>query len=277
LIQHSPFRFALPATQFSLPQTGQGYFPDAGLTHFLSRLENKVGTYLALTGAPLSGPDLVHSGIANFYMLADGKDNLVDLMEGNDGHHASMREYVSMVNDNVWMEEPFSLEPHLGAIERCFNQPTIEAIMEALQAEKSSWANMALDHLLKKCPLSLKVTLHALQLGPHLPLEEALKNDFRVGRALMSTPEYLGGVRAFAARDSSHRWPRTLRDIRETDVKALFGQDPKRADLQLPFEDYHDPYEINWSLEARKRYKQSQVEQGLSTNLPNVLDDIERS
>jgi len=277
LIQPSPYRLAMPSSQFSLPQTAQGFFPDAGLTHFLSRIENKVGVYLALTGAALSGVDLMHCGIANYYIPADGKDNLVDMMEANDGYHASMREYICMVDDTTWTDEPFSLAPNLEAIERCFGQPTIETITDALRVENSAWAKSTLDQLLKKCPLSLKVTLHALQLAPQLPLEEVLKLDFRVARGMMSTPEYTHGVRAFEARDFTHRWPRTIRDIRDSDVKALFGPDPTRPDLKLPFEDYHDPYEINWSLESRKRYKANQVEHGIVPHCPGVLDDIERS
>lgn len=276
LIQQSPYRFAQPSSQFTLPQTGQGYFPDAGLTHFLSRLEGQVGVYLALTGANLIGPDLMHAGITNFYMEQDGKEDLVELMSSGDGHHSSAREYICMVNDSEWLEKPYSLEPHLPAIARCFDKSSVEAIFTALEEERTPWAAQTLAGLQKKCPLSLKVTLHALQLGPTLPLEEALKNDFRVGRALMSTAEYMVGVKAAKAKDPSPQWPRTLRDIRDSEVKSLFQSDSNRPDLKLPFEDFPDPYEINWMLEARKREKRDKPD-SFPPAQAHVLDDIERS
>ena len=52
---HAPFRIATENTVFAMPETKIGYFPDVGGSHFLSRLDGEVGTYLALTGAAIKG------------------------------------------------------------------------------------------------------------------------------------------------------------------------------------------------------------------------------
>ena len=38
-----------------MPETKIGFFPDVGASYYLSRLDGQIGTYLALTGASLSG------------------------------------------------------------------------------------------------------------------------------------------------------------------------------------------------------------------------------
>lgn len=51
-------------TRWSLNETKLGYIPDSGASHYLSRLTNDLGTFLALTGWQIDGYDLSRSGIA---------------------------------------------------------------------------------------------------------------------------------------------------------------------------------------------------------------------
>jgi len=44
-----------------------------------------------------------------------------------------------MVNDSDWMDQPYSLQPHLEAIERCFGKSSVEAIFTALEEERTPW------------------------------------------------------------------------------------------------------------------------------------------
>ena len=52
---HGGYRVATENTNFSMPQTAFGYFPDVGTCYLFSRISNKLGYYLALTGAQLKG------------------------------------------------------------------------------------------------------------------------------------------------------------------------------------------------------------------------------
>jgi 3-hydroxyisobutyryl-CoA hydrolase len=50
----APFRVATERCSVSMPETKIGFFPDVGASYYLSRLDGQIGTYLALTGTPLS-------------------------------------------------------------------------------------------------------------------------------------------------------------------------------------------------------------------------------
>lgn len=50
---------------FSL--TAIGFIPDVGGSHFLSRMDNALGMFLALTGHRLKSSDVLHAGIATHF------------------------------------------------------------------------------------------------------------------------------------------------------------------------------------------------------------------
>lgn len=60
---HGHVRVATESTLFAMPETGIGFFPDVGATYALPRLRSAaLGAYLGLTGARLSGRDVVTAG-----------------------------------------------------------------------------------------------------------------------------------------------------------------------------------------------------------------------
>jgi len=55
--QPAKYRVATEHTRFAMPETGIGLFPDVGGGWYLSRLEGRLGQFLALTGARLDGAE----------------------------------------------------------------------------------------------------------------------------------------------------------------------------------------------------------------------------
>jgi 3-hydroxyisobutyryl-CoA hydrolase len=51
----APFRVATENTEFAMPETKIGYSPDVGANYFLNKLDDELGSYLALTGTSLKG------------------------------------------------------------------------------------------------------------------------------------------------------------------------------------------------------------------------------
>src|SRR5947199_115817 len=45
---HGHIRIATERTQFAMPETTIGFFPDVGASFFLPRMDGEIGTYLAL-------------------------------------------------------------------------------------------------------------------------------------------------------------------------------------------------------------------------------------
>jgi len=69
--QPAGFRVATENTRFAMPETGIGLFPDVGGGWYLSRLEGRVGQFLALTGARIAGPGCLALGLATHYVPSE--------------------------------------------------------------------------------------------------------------------------------------------------------------------------------------------------------------
>ena len=65
---HAPVRVATEKSVFAMPEAKLGLFTDVGGGYFLSRLPHNLGYYLGLTGFRLKGADLVHAGLADFFV-----------------------------------------------------------------------------------------------------------------------------------------------------------------------------------------------------------------
>ena len=69
--QPARFRVATENTRFAMPETGIGLFPDVGGGWYLSRLEGRIGQFLALTGSRLDGAECLALGVATHYLPAE--------------------------------------------------------------------------------------------------------------------------------------------------------------------------------------------------------------
>lgn len=257
---NATFRIATEDSCFYLPQTGHGFIPEAGLTYFLSRLDGGLGMFLALTGQPLYGADLVHAGIATHYQMAEDFDQLIVDLEHNSGYHGTVHERVEQ-NDAEWQEEPFSLAPHMDAIHRCFTykeDQSVQDIIANLEKEKTPWAEEMVEVLLKKSPICLEVAHRALCVAKNKDLESVLKLEFKVANKLRKHPDYAEGVSAtlHAAKRTPSWSPPTLQSIKKSHVSDFFSEKMDGSlMLPLPIVDMRDPYITDWKTDPRPRQK----------------------
>ena len=63
----SRFPVITDRTELHFSQSRHNFFTDAGTSKFLSSLRG-VGMYLALTGAPLKGRELLYFGVGKYYI-----------------------------------------------------------------------------------------------------------------------------------------------------------------------------------------------------------------
>ena len=57
-----------PNTKIAFNEVQFGFVPHAGSSYYLSRLPGELGTYLALTGLPLTGVDARVLGMTDMYV-----------------------------------------------------------------------------------------------------------------------------------------------------------------------------------------------------------------
>ena len=218
------YRVATEATVFAMPETGIGLFPDVGGSRFLSHLPGRVGEWLALTGARLSGADCLSLGLATHYLprksLADVKARLA---EAPDAIETILRE-ASVA------PPPERITGLRGDIDRPFTASRVENIVMALHADFSPWAKEQLAEIEKKSPRSCKVALRQLCLGRKIKrFSDNMRMEYGIVSRLVAKPDFREGVRAFVIdKDNRPRWaPPRFEDVTDDEIDGIFATLPK--------------------------------------------------
>lgn len=229
---HGRYRVATERTLFAMPETAIGLFPDVGGSHFLPRLNGKLGMYLGLTGFRLKGEDVANAGIATHYCQSDKLKHLESaLLNCNDPD-----DIADIMNSlTTKPEKKFVLGPHLETINKCFAASSVEGIFKNLSEEGSEWSLNTLDILRKMSPLALKVTHRQLEHGANLSLTQCLIMEYRMVVRHLEDSDFKEGVRALLIdKDQKAKWnPSSIEAVTSERVAKFFAKLPDTEELKL--------------------------------------------
>ena len=222
--QPARFRVATENTKFAMPETGIGLFPDVGGGWYLSRLEGRVGQFLALTGARIAGAGCLSLGLATHYLtsnlLAEAKSRIaVEDVERIDG-----------ILGTLSVTPPDSkIVETIVQINRHFASDRLEDILASLEGDESDWAMKELATLRTKSPQTCKVALR--QLAESLKLNDFADNmamEYRIASRVLVRPDFAEGVRAVIVdKDNSPKWdPATAEGVTDALIDAIFAPLP---------------------------------------------------
>lgn len=199
--------------RMAMPETLIGLFPDVGASFFLSRCPGRVGEYLALTGQSVSCHDAVALGLADGYVDAARLPVLWETLASTPFESSAAVEH--------WVGTFFAPGNgrgtlDLGRINRFFALDSVSAIVQALEADASDWAQATARLLRQRSPLMLHVTLAQIRHARTLSLIEGLRLERDLMRNVLS-PHATGrsaqhsdaveGIRALLVdKDQQPRW-----------------------------------------------------------------------
>ena len=221
---HGSHRVATERTLFAMPETGIGLFPDVGGSYFLPRCPGEIGMFLALTGHRLKAADMIYAGIATDHVPSAKLPELKAALAAIDP--AAGKPAVDAALAAVAVPAGAApLAEHHQRIDRCFAQPSVEAIIEALDADGSDWAAAMGAILRKMSPTSLKVTYREVRLGGTLDFEACMVMEYRMIQRFMHGADFFEGVRAaIVDKDQKPRWqPASVAEVGAADVDAYFA------------------------------------------------------
>ena len=222
--QPARFRVATENTRFAMPETGIGLFPDVGGGWYLSRLEGRVGQFLALTGARVAGPGCLELGLATHYLpteaLADAKARIAtEDIERIDG----------ILGTLSVTPPPSKIVETLFDINRHFASDRFEDIFASLDGDDSNWAMRELATLRGKSPQTCKVALRQLATSAGLTdFADNMAMEYRIGSRVLIRPDFAEGVRAVIIdKDNAPKWdPATPEGVTDDLLDAIFAPLP---------------------------------------------------
>ena len=226
--QPARFRVATENTRFAMPETGIGLFPDVGGGWHLSRLNGRMGQFLALTGARLDGAECLWTGLATHYLpheaLAEAKARLVQA-------HDPAQVLAAL----AVTPPPARIEANAVQIAKHFASDRYEDILASLATDDSVWAAKELATLHTKSPQTCKVALR--QLHDSLLCADFAANmvmEYRIASRVLSRPDFAEGVRAVIVdKDNMPNWdPATPEGVTEDLIDSIFAPLPVDEEWQ---------------------------------------------
>jgi enoyl-CoA hydratase len=222
--QPARFRVATENTRFAMPETGIGLFPDVGGGWYLSRLEGRVGQFLALTGARLDGAECLELGLATHYLSSD------TLAEAKARIATEDVERIDGILGTLSATPPEArIVSNILAINRHFASDQYEHILANLEADESNWAMKELATLRTKSPQTCKVALRQLATSAGLDdFADNMRMEYRIGSRVLVRPDFAEGVRAVIVdKDNDPKWnPATAEGVSDELLDAIFAPLP---------------------------------------------------
>ena len=226
--QPAKFRVSTENTRFAMPETGIGLFPDVGGGWYLSRLEGRVGQFLALTGARIAGPGCLSLGLATHYLSAEAVADAKARIAAEDVERID-----GILGTLAVTPPPSKIVETLFDINRHFASDRYEDILASLEGDESNWAMRELATLRGKSPQTCKVALRQLATSAGLTdFADNMAMEYRIASRVLLRPDFAEGVRAVIVdKDNAPKWnPATPEGVTEDMLDAIFAPLPSEEE-----------------------------------------------
>ncbi len=218
---------------WSMPEAQIGLFPDVATSQLLAKMPGAIGNYLGLTGCSVNRYDAAYLGLLEFCIDGEKFESIREAIR-------EAEPVDRLLDDMNQTIEKSDIEAKEPLITRVFSKPTIEEIMAALievseeEPENKNWALEALANLEAACPISLKVTLKAIQNAKSFSVDQALEQDFTLAKHFIEKDNFLPAIEAKLINKKSPTWtPATLEEVSDEMVGQYFI-DMGEEKLNLP-------------------------------------------
>ena len=207
--------------KWAMPETAIGLFPDVGVAHVLARMPWPMGLYLGLTGRSVNRADAHWLGLATHCIGSAHFGKVTTLL--------SEAEPIDPLLDNLHeIQSAGPLQNEAAMIGDFFSGASLDEIVEALRradGAAKTWADAALANLMKRSPLSLKITDRHIREARILDLRQTLIQDYRLAWRCLEAPDFAEGVRAaLIDKDNRPKWsPPSLEGVTPELVQSYFA------------------------------------------------------
>ena len=198
LFQAGSHSIVTDTSLLAMPEISIGLFPDVGGSWFLSRLPDKLGGYLALTGCHLNSTEVLFLGWSQLYFKNQEKDevfkNLLSMgfQNGEDLTHRLQKLQTNFPASENWIEKNKDL---ISQVVQSEDVKTIYTELKKSSVEDKKW-NKNREVFLKGSPTSAGIICEQLKWGQDKNLKEIFQMELVLAMQCARHSDFAEGVRA---------------------------------------------------------------------------------
>ena len=224
--QGASVRVVTERTKMAMPETNIGLFPDVGGGYFLSRCPGKLGEYLGLTGLMLNGVQAVAARLADIALPSSMLEAIWSKLISSPFENSEAVERWVLAQPGSMAPEKLAPQPQIDSV---FGLPTVQAMVDALEAASDEWSQKTAQTLRARSPLMLHVVLEQIRRARGMGLADELRMERdMVHHCFHLRPvqdsETVEGIRALAVdKDHSPHWkPARVEAVDASEVARFF-------------------------------------------------------
>jgi len=222
-------RVVTESSRIAMPEISIGLYPDVGGTWFLNRMPDNCGLFLGLTGASINASDAKYTGLADFFILNEKKQNLIEALKSikwgdtvalnHEKLSTAMQDLEQYSNSHL----PIShVRAQKSLIEHVTSYDNIADIVNAIVTVEveDKWFNKAQKSLKHGSALSGQLVYRQLKEGKSLTLADCFKLELSLSVKAGKYGEFVEGVRALLIdKDYTPQWRFT--SVADVDSKVI--------------------------------------------------------
>lgn len=232
LMAGASHRVVTERSRLAMPEITVGLFPDVGGSWVLKNIADRIGLFLALTGAPLNASDALHVGLADHAVLDADRaavfNALIDIEWSSDANaNSALLNSVLAAHAATLAAGP--LQQHAAVIKAICAQANLESIIEAIEAidSEDTWLTTAKATLAGGAPGSARLAYELQQRASSLSLAETFRMEYVAALHSGASGDFFEGIRALLIdKDRNPRWNPATRTEASAEWAAGFVVSP---------------------------------------------------
>lgn len=209
-------RVVTESSRIAMPEISIGLYPDVGGTYFLNRMPENCGLFLGLTGASINASDAKYTGLADFFILSDKKEQLITSLKSiNWGdtialNHDKLNDVMHDLELHSNKQLPVShVRAQQSLIDHVTQFDNLSDIVNAIVTVEveDKWFNKAQKSLKNGSSVSGHLVYQQLKIGQQLSLADCFKMELNLSVKCGQYGEFYEGVRALLIdKDNTPKW-----------------------------------------------------------------------
>lgn len=210
-------------SRLAMPEISIGLYPDVGGSYFLSRIKDRLGLFIGMTGVHLNAADALHIKLANHVAASHRRDavlaHLCEEQWSADAETRDLQVSTVLAREQRPALAPSELAARSSALNARAGSDDVQELVAALTtpAPDDVWLDRTATALRKGSPTSAALIFKQWQSGSRMSLADVFREELILSTQCARHPDFIEGVRALLVdKDNQPQWqPAQLADVSE--------------------------------------------------------------